>query len=51
MQHRGKARFEGARVFEFEEEIVNVSRHADLVVLASIVPFDVHASKFVTGHV
>ncbi len=38
-------------MFEFEEKIVNISRHADLAVLVSIIPFDVHASKFVTSHV
>jgi hypothetical protein len=38
-------------MFEFQEKIVNISTHANLAVLARIIPFDVHASKFVTGHV
>jgi hypothetical protein len=37
-------------MFEFEEKIVNISKHADLAALASIIPFDAHDSKFVTSH-
>ncbi len=38
-------------MFEFEEKIVNTSGHADMTAFASIISVDVHASKFVIGHV
>jgi hypothetical protein len=48
----GRAAWLGWRgVFEFDEESVDVPRHADTAASASVVPFDVNASKFVTSHV
>ncbi len=38
-------------MFEFDQEIVDVTRHADVAALASIVPFDVDTGKLVTCHV
>ncbi len=38
-------------MFEFDEEVVDVPRHADAAALASVVLFDVNAGKFVTCHV
>ena len=39
------------RVFEFEEEIINVAGHAESAALAWIIPLDRDASEFVAGHV
>ncbi len=38
-------------MFELDEEVVDVPRHADVAASASVVPFDVNAEKFVTCHV
>ncbi len=38
-------------MFEFDEDVIRVPRHADAAVLASVVPFDVNAGKLVTCHV
>jgi hypothetical protein len=40
-----------ARMFELDEQIVNVPGHAELAVLARIIPLDGDACKFVTHHV
>ncbi len=42
---------ERARMFEFEEQIVNVPRHAEVAAFARIIPLDGNAGKFVSGHV
>jgi len=38
-------------VLEFEEEVIDVSGHAESAALARIIPFDGDASKFVASHV
>ena len=38
-------------MLEFEEEIFDVSWHADATAPVNIVPFDVDSSKFVPRHV
>jgi hypothetical protein len=38
-------------MFEFDEDVVGVPRHADAAASASVVPFDVNAGKLVTCHV
>jgi hypothetical protein len=38
-------------MFEFDEKVVDVPRHADAAALASVVPFDVDASKLFACHV
>ncbi len=38
-------------MFEFDEKVVDVPRHADEAASASVVPFDVDAGKLVTCHV
>ncbi len=48
----GRAAWLGWRgMFEFDEEVVDVPRHADAAASASVVPFDGNAGKFVTCHV
>ena len=46
-----ESRFNWSWMLEFEEKIVNVSRHADTTAAARIIPLDGDASKFVAGHV
>ena len=38
-------------MINFEEEVINVSWHAEPAASADIIPFDGYASKFVSGHV
>ncbi len=38
-------------IFEFDEDVVDVPWHADAAASASVVPFDVNASKLVPCHV
>jgi hypothetical protein len=38
-------------MFELNEQIVNVPRHAELAAPARIIPFDGDACQFVTSHV
>ena len=38
-------------MFEFDEDVVDLPWHADAAGLASVVPFDVNASKLVTCYV
>jgi hypothetical protein len=40
-----------ALVFELEEQVVDVSGHADAAAFARIIPFDGDTCKFVAGHV
>jgi hypothetical protein len=41
----------GARMFELDEQIVNVPGHAESAALARIIPLDGDACKFVAHHV
>jgi hypothetical protein len=43
--------FDRARMFELEEQIVNVPGHAEAAAFARIIPLDGNAGKFVSGHV
>jgi hypothetical protein len=38
-------------VFKLDEKVLDVARHTDAAPAGCIVPFDVNAQKFVTGHV
>ncbi len=38
-------------MFEFDEKVVDVPRHADAAALASVVPLGVNAGKLVSCHV
>ncbi len=38
-------------MFELKEKIVNISWHADSIVLAGTIPFDVHAHQLLPCHV
>jgi len=40
-----------SRIFELDEQIVNVPGHAELAALARIIPADGNAGEFVPGHV
>jgi hypothetical protein len=42
---------ERARMFEVEEQIVNIPGHADAAVFARIIPLYGNAGKFISGHV
>ncbi len=38
-------------MFEFDEQVVDVSRHTDVTSASCVVPFDVNTHKFVANHV
>ncbi len=50
-ERRGLGGLGRARVFEFEEKVINVAGHAESAASASIIPLDQDASEFVAGHV
>ncbi len=38
-------------MLEFEKQHRDMAWHTDAAVVGSVVPFNVHASKFISGHV
>ncbi len=44
-------RFGGVWMLEFEKQHSYIAWHTDVAAAGSVVPFNVHASKFIAGHV
>ncbi len=43
--------FDQTGMFELDEQVLNVARHANLTLASCVVPFNVKTCKFVAGHV